>query len=144
MATVCVDASLVLAWLLPEEHTRAAYALRDVLERKRAELIAPSMLAFEVSSALRQSVHRGRVSPEHGDVAFDSFRLLGIRISHPSSLVDHAWALGKTLNAGRLYGMYYLALADIEECELWTADRRLVNLASKRFPNVHWVGEETA
>ena len=141
MATVCVDASLVLAWLLPEELTAAAYAAKDMLERKGTELIAPSMLALEVPSVLRQSVHRGRVSAKYGDEAFASFQLMDIRVSHPRPLVERAWALGKTLNVGRLYDMYYLALAEIESCELWTADRRLANLAEQHPVAVRWIGD---
>ena len=45
------------------------------------------------------------------------------------------------MNAPRLYDAFYVALADIEGCELWTADRRLTNLVQPRFPQVHWLGE---
>ena len=36
---------------------------------------------------------------------------------------------------------YYLALAEMERCEFWTADERLYNSVKDGFPLIHWLGE---
>lgn len=147
METVCVDASLILAQLLPETLSPAADAIMSRWADEGTELVAPPMLSMEVPSVLRQSVHTGRVSAAEGDRAFEDFLGMAIRIAHPRQLVEHAWQLGKDLNPGRLYDMYYLALAEIERCELWTGDRKLANLAERHPVPVRWIGdysEETA
>ena len=141
MAKVCVDASLVIAWLLPEELTNKAFALRMRWDDERVELIAPSLLAFEVPSTLRQAVYRERISAGDAEEAFAAFLQMPIRITQPEDLVRRAWEIGKAVNAPRLYDAFYVGLADIEACELWTADRRLVNLVQSRFPQVRWLGE---
>lgn len=141
MAAVCVDASLVLAWLLPEELSAKAFAQKAQWDEQNTELIAPPLLMAEVPSALRQSVYRHRVPLVQGDEAFKEFLEMGIRIRQPEGLLTHAWDLGKALNASRLYDMYYLALAEMERCELWTADRRLLNLAAPRWALVRWIGD---
>ncbi len=144
MAEVCVDASLVIAWVLPEEFSNEAFALKERWAAEGVELVAPVILASEVPSALRQAVYRGRILAGEGDEAFESFLEMPIRIIQPENLLSRAWEVGKAVNAPRLYDAFYVGLADIEGCELWTADRRLVNLVQPKFSQVHWLGEATA
>jgi predicted nucleic acid-binding protein len=141
VAEVCVDASLVVAWYLPEEFSDRAFELKERWAGEGKELVAPVMLASEVPSALRQAVYRGRIFPGEGDEAFETFLDSPIRIVQPENLLSRAWEIAKAVNAPRLYDAFYIALADIEGCELWTADRRLTNLVRSRFPHVHWLGE---
>ena len=141
MAEVCVDASLVIAWFLPEEFSDEAFALKERWDAEGVELVAPVMLASEVASTLRQAVYRGRILAGEGDEAFAAFLEMPIRIIQPENLLSHAWEIGKAVNAPRLYDAFYIGLADIQDCELWTADRRLVNLVQSQFPQVHWLGE---
>ena len=141
MPPVCLDASLVLLWFLRDPLSPRADALLDEWRLAATELIAPPMLRAEVPSVLRQAVYRGQMNLEEGDEALQVFLGVGIRIREPDGLLARAWDIGKTLNAPRLYDMYYLALAEIEKCELWTADRRFVNLVAPRSSVVKWVGD---
>ncbi len=141
MAKVCVDASLVIAWLLPEELSDKAFALKARWDGQGVEFIAPALLASEVPSALRQAVHRRRIPIDEADEAFAAFLQMPISIIQPDDLLSRTWEIGKAVNAPRLYDAYYVGLSDIEDCELWTADRRLANLVQLRFPQVHWLGE---
>lgn len=141
MALLCVDASLVLAWLLPEELSDAAFALRQRWDAQEIELIAPPLLNVEVPSVLRQAAYRGRITLDEADEALGAFLEMGIRLRQPEGLLPQAWALAKALNAPRLYDMFYLALAEMEGCQLWTADRRLWNLVVGRSGLVKWVGD---
>jgi len=56
-------------------------------------------------------------------------------------LAESAWTLGKSLNAASLHDMFYLALAEREECDLWTGDKRLIGLLDSRFPRVKYLGD---
>ena len=58
----------------------------------------------------------------------------------PLRLPEDAWPLAQKLNASRAYDMFYVALAEAQPCDLWTADQRLVNLAGSRS-SVRWVGD---
>ena len=141
MVAVCLDASLVLAWLLPEQLSGAAFVLKERWDEEGAELVAPSLVQMEVPSSLRQAVYRGRITIDEGDEALKAFLEMDIRICQPEGLLGRAWELGKAVNAPRLYDLYYLALAEMEGCELWTADRRLVNLAGSHSAAAKWVGD---
>jgi predicted nucleic acid-binding protein len=136
-----VDASLVVAWLLPEELSAKAILLRQQLRSTGEEFIAPGHLVAEVGSTLRKAVYQERVPAEYGDESFESFKLFPIELHDSRLLMESAWSWAKSLNAPRLYDMYYIALADREGCDLWTADRRLVRLAGKRFSRARWVGD---
>jgi len=137
---ICVDASVVLAWLLPEEITAKAILARRRWNEDGETLIAPSFLPVEVTSVLRRSVYHGRISLEEGQAAFDAFQGFAIRY-HPSEILSEAaWLAAQRMNASKAYDMFYLALAEANACELWTADERLVNLVSGRSDVARWVG----
>lgn len=138
---ICVDASLVAAWLLPEELSDKAIQLREDLRQAGETFIAPNILTAEVTSTLRKAVYHRRVPLEFGEDALESFKLFPIEVHDQKPLMDTAWNLAKDLNAPRLYDLYYLALAEREGCDLWTADRRFVRLVGKNSTRLHWVGD---
>ncbi|GFP41512.1 hypothetical protein HKBW3C_00637 [Candidatus Hakubella thermalkaliphila] len=47
---ICVDANLVLRWLLPEDHSQEALSLLEEWKRQKTQLVAPSHLAIEEES----------------------------------------------------------------------------------------------
>ena len=139
---ICVDASLVLALLLKDEDLSTPAETLFVAWQKAQELlVAPSLLMFEVLSGLRLAVYTNRIRAEDGDALFSAFQQLGIQLRVRSDLPDRMWEIGKRLNPPRLYDASYLALGEVEECEVWTADRRLLNLVGARMPRLRWVGQ---
>lgn len=138
---VCVDASLVAAWLLPEELSEKALHLQQELRSAGELLIAPSLITAEVTSTLRKAIYRDRVPPEFGEEAYEAFKMFPIEVHDARLLVDSAWRWAKTVNAPHLYDMYYLALAEREGCTLWTADQRLVRLVGRNSAHPRWVGD---
>ena len=137
---VCLDASLVLSWLLPEDLSAKAFKLRSDWDSSQEQLVAPGLLRLEVPSSLRLATYRGRVTRDESDEALAAFLDMEIRIVEPRGLLAEAWELGEKLNAPRLYDFFYVALARLQGCDLWTADQRLVNFASAHCPWVKWVG----
>lgn len=107
-------------------------------------LIAPALLAFEVTSSLRRLVHLREITPEEGEEAFAAFRRVQVRLSHRQTIFPLAWRLAKELRRPRAYATAYLALAQLDGCEFWTADERLYNAVRDSLPWVHWVGEGAA
>jgi predicted nucleic acid-binding protein len=78
---------------------------------------------------------------EDGEAAFDAFRKIKIRFSARAALFPLAWKLVKEFNRPRAYDVTYLALAQLEGVELWTADERLYNAVKGKLAWVRWVGE---
>ncbi|MBI1868403.1 MAG: type II toxin-antitoxin system VapC family toxin [Methylocystis sp.] len=121
MTRFIVDASVVAAWLLPDEATPETDALLDRLVMNRA--LAPDLLAHEVRSLLLTARRRSRITEAHVPWALNRFEQLSI---------DNAGA-GGALNVVTLaerrnlstYDAAYLALAQIERLPLATLDKRL-------------------
>ena len=141
-AQVCVDASLVLLLLLPHELTPQAGNRWEAWLEEEVEIVSAPLFFAEVTSVLRERVHFARISPEEGQEALDSFLGFKIREVNPPDLQRRAWGLAKQYNRPRTYDTQYLAVANVLGCELWTADRRLVNAVP--LPWVRWVGEYKA
>lgn len=67
---VCVDASLVLKLVLPEEHSERVLTLWKNWLVKAIQPISPRLLLYEITSVLRKHVHRGVLSQSLADEAF--------------------------------------------------------------------------
>ncbi len=140
---VCVDASLAILWLIPTQRTRQAADLLEQWGREDVDLISPPLFDAEVTSTIRLHVYLKKILPEEGEEAFSGYSALGIRAVNPQGLPQVAWELAKEYNQPRTYDMQYLAVAELEDCELWTADRRLVNSLKGKNKRIRWIGEHT-
>ncbi len=138
---VCIDASLALTWLLAAEQNEAANALRREWDEEGIELIAAPLFHAEVTSVLREQVYFRSLLPEEGEEAFSSYLEVGVRSIDDPEVQKKAWELAKKFNLPRTYDMQYLAVAELENCELWTNDKRLVNSLQGKVERIRWVGE---
>jgi len=135
-----VDASIVLRLVLPDMLREPCKALIARLVGEGFELIAPALWAYETTSALCKAVHFGVLTPEEGKRALAQVMTLGVRLVPPDDVQNQQafeWTL--RLKRASAYDSYYLALAETLGCDLWTADRRLLNAMD--LPWVRWVGE---
>lgn len=143
-SSVCVDASLILRTLVPAPFSDEATRLLAAWQRDAVTLAAPALLAFEVTSSLRRLVHLREITASDGDAAFAAFMRLDIRLSQRKDIFPLAWHLAARFNLARAYDPAYLALAQIRDCEFWTADRRLYNSVGDALKWVRWVGDAPA
>ena len=140
-SSVCLDANIVVNALTPGPYSIQAINLIDLWGRQQITLLAPSLLGFEVTSALRRMVYQKVIFPEHGESAFTAFRQLAIRYSSRGEIFRQAWLLAKELDRPRAYDTAYLAVARLNQCDFWTADERLFNIAQPIYPWVRWITE---
>ncbi len=140
MAQVCVDASLILASLVPDPFSQTVAQLLAQWEGEGQTLIAPTLLAFEVTANLRRFVYTQVLTGEEGDQALRHFLRLPIRLSAQRGLYPLAFKLAEEFNRPRAYDSAYLALAQLRRCDFWTADERLYNSVRAELPWVHFVG----
>ena len=113
---ICIDSSLVLKLVLWEEDSDQVQDLWEGWDRRDTEIIAPPLLWHEVTSVLRNHVHRGRLTTEEGREALDSILALSILPEAPPGLHVRAWELVNRLGLPNAYDAYYLALAQILGC----------------------------
>ncbi len=138
---VCVDASLAVQWLIPTEQDPLAESLLEAWDQAGTELVGPPLFDAEVTSAIRKYVYFKKLLPRQGEEAFQYYCELGVKIISLPGLPQLAWELAREYNLPTTYDMQYLAVAELEDCELWTADRRLAGSLKGKNKRIRWVGE---
>ena len=139
--TVCIDASLALIWLLPAERDEIAEALRRKWDNDGVEIITAPLFHAEVTSVLRERVYFNKLLPEEVEEAFSTYLEMGVKSIDSPGIQEIAWELARRFNLPRTYDMQYLAVAELNDCELWTNDRRFVNSLQGKVSRIKWVGE---
>ena len=139
---VCVDASLALKWIIPGQQDPLVNSLLERWNQAEKQLIAPPLFNAEVTSTIRLNVYTKKLTSQQGEVTFQFFRDLNVQIISPAGLTLMAWEFARTYNQPRTYDMQYLALAELQDCELWTADEKLINSLQGRNNRVHWLREQ--
>jgi predicted nucleic acid-binding protein len=123
--TVVVDASVAAKWALKEEHSASASALRT-----EEGLIAPSLIAAELSSVFWKAFRRGTLSRTDALTAL----LLSLRPFQELVATEglHNQALSLAIDLKHpVYDCFYLALAERENAPLVTADETMLAAARK-------------
>jgi predicted nucleic acid-binding protein len=136
-----IDASLVLKALLPNPETARCQAVLANLQD--AQLTAPDLWVYEVTSTLAKAVHFKQLIAEESKAVLHQAFELDVQIISPDE-IQSALALDWTLRLKRAsaYDSFYLAIAEALDAPLWTADQRLFNVFQDRKPAwLHWVGE---
>jgi len=142
-SSVCVDASIIIRTLAPSPFSQNALALLSTWSEDKTPLIAPALLAFEVASVLRLYVYKNMLTVEEGKEALGKFMQQGVRLSNRRGIFPLAWELAQQFNRPRAYDTAYLALAQINRCEFWTADRELYNSVRSELSWVRWIEESS-
>jgi predicted nucleic acid-binding protein len=124
--TVVVDASVATLWVLEQDGSDRALSLQNA-----DLLIAPSLIATEIGSALWKAARRGEISRHHAVSALQSAVLPMHELVPDELLRERALEIAIDLDHP-IYDCFYLALAERERCALVTADKRLV-AAGKKF-----------
>ena len=139
--TVVVDANIVFSWLVPVDYSPQSRILRQNWESSRTRIAAPHLIRSEVTNAIHRQVAQGNITIDGGVELVLRFLEQNIDVVEDPNLYRQALELASALGLPAAYDCHYLALAEILDCELWTADRRFYNAASNSNPRVHWIGE---
>jgi predicted nucleic acid-binding protein len=135
---VCVDASLIVKCLVYEPGTAQANAWLKA--HAEDEMVAPWFLPGEVASVLRRKARQGEITDAEAREALRLLDLLDIGLVSDLTLVSTAYDLAAGLNQSSVYDCLSLALAEREQCDLWTADARFAEAARPRHACVRLLG----
>jgi predicted nucleic acid-binding protein len=140
---IVIDANIAVRAILP------IGGKLDVLERliswhrRRSKIFAPELLIPETVSVIRRGVFDRWITEEEGQVAVEDLYRLGVEIIPSDAsicLAALAWA-GK-LGQSKAYDGFYLAVAERQGAELWTADEKLANRAKQLNKSwIRWIDE---
>ena len=130
-----IDASLAYRLILPGPHQAEVQSLVGRWLDEGYALHAPTLWAYELTSALCKTVHFGHVTAEEAGRALALAQRLGVQLlAAHGELVRSAFAWMLRLDRAAAYDSFYLALAEMLGCALWTADRGL-----QRAVDLPWV-----
>jgi predicted nucleic acid-binding protein len=93
------------------------------------ELAAPELLDLEVTSVLRKQRRAGSLDDRRALLALSDLRALPIHRARHLPLLSRCWELRENLT---VYDAAYVALAELLQVDLLTADRRLASAAGPR------------
>ncbi len=127
---VVIDTSVAIKWVLPEDATANARALRDDAIARDDTLYAPSLIVYEATNVLYQQVRRGILTRSSAQQRVAGV-LAPLRLRTASAAITRrAIEIADLAGEHYAYDVHFLALAERLGCDLWTADedfRRAMN-----------------
>ncbi len=131
---IVIDASIALRWLLPDALSAICWKLFEQIVIDKKQIHVPVLWRYEVTSGLAKAVHFKLIDSREAENLLRQSQILDISIIPPDDEQDRR-ALSWTLITNRVsaYDSYYLALAELLDCELWTADRNLFNTIGEKW-----------
>jgi predicted nucleic acid-binding protein len=111
---IVADSSVLIESLLGSSDARS------LLAREQIQVV--SHTDIEVASSLRRRVQLGWLGPDDGWRLLDTYRWMAVTRHSSFAMFDRIWELRENVSA---YDAAYVALAEIIECPLVTADARL-------------------
>jgi len=134
--TVCIDASIVLRYVLMPDDAPIK-TIWQTWVKDEINLVAPSLLFYEVTNGLYQQQRNKYLSPETIWKTLELSLDLPITLVNEKNLHLRTKEIAMQYNLPATYDAHYLALAEWMDIELWTADMRLVK-AVQAF-DLDWV-----
>ena len=126
---IVVDASIALAWIMPDEDAPGAQTVLDAVVERGA--FAPCLWPLEVANALYVASRRNRITAEQREAALTALADLPVRMEDGTPLL--AWTTLSEI-AGDLqltvYDAAYLELALRKAMPLATLDEALKRAAA--------------
>ena len=133
-----VDANVILRAFFPDEMQLKAQALIRDHVSGRVQLIAPTLLTYEVANAVLQAVRRERVTDEDAKAILVAVE--GLSIETEPVFWQQMLPLARRFDRSA-YDAAYLALAEAREESLITGDLRLYNAVHDHLDWVQWIGD---
>src|SRR5438128_2071726 len=128
-----IDTSVGFKWVVPEIDSDKAVRLRDGFNKALHELFAPDLFPTEIGNALAFAERGRRLQPGEAAIFFGDV-LKNSPLIHPAiPLLPRAIEICLQTRQP-MYDCLYVALAERENCQLVTADDKLVRNLQPRFP----------
>ena len=138
---VVVDASVAVKWLVPEERSEDALSLAKRWAQEGIITLAPMLLWSEVGNALHQRVRSGELETSDAARLLGELGQLGLEPRSEVHICPRAMHLANEFGLTNAYDAVYLALAEAEDAEFWTADGPLYKTVGRQLEWVHSLGE---
>ena len=126
---VVVDTSLAVKWIVNEHDSDQADELARRWASNGVRLVAPSVLAAELTNAIHRRINDEDLTLEEGASAVEDLLNFELTLLDSAHLMRRTLELANRLGQGAVYDSHYLALAESLDCEFWTADSKFYQAA---------------
>ena len=141
MKRIVSDASVVLKWYLEdEEYGQKALSILDKYISNELDILAPSLLEYEVINGLIIAKKRGRIQEKKLLLGIDGFASLELKLINLSLYYPKVIHYCKVYDLSA-YDASYLALADEENISFVTADKGILKVIKNELKWVEWLGD---
>ena len=128
-----LDSSVAFKTVVAERDSPRAIQLLEDFALLQHELIAPDVFPYELAHALTRAERQQRIA--RGDALIHWATIMGSppHLIHDHTLIGRGIEIASHFQIG-VYDCVYVALAERENCEMVTADTKLVRKLSSQFP----------
>lgn len=131
---VVIDASVVLALLLPDEKIKPkAQKILELHSQGKLDFLSASLLNFEVLNGIKSAVLSKRIKPEIATKLANHF--LDLKIIKKKINFEKAFKYSLSLSIS-VYDAAYLVLARRANVPLLTTDKKLYQKTKRRFKEI--------
>ena len=141
--SVVVDASLALKWVIPEDDSSAAIELLNQWMIDGTKVIAPALFVYEAANILYRQALANKLTYEEAKHSLRKLFSIGVKFKFTlyEDISYQAMEFARVYNLPATYDSHYLALAQSEKSDYWTADMRLWNSVKGKLNWVRWFGD---
>ncbi|MBW4508463.1 MAG: type II toxin-antitoxin system VapC family toxin [Scytonematopsis contorta HA4267-MV1] len=140
---LCIDTSVWIPYLVPEEYQPQARALVEEALNLSLRLVAPAFAWAEVGSVLRKKNRMGLITDEEAQGSFEDFCELPIDYVEEEIIRVRSWEIAAQNELPTLYDAAFLACAESVSAEFWTTDAAMVRKLTPRPPYLRELTEIT-
>jgi predicted nucleic acid-binding protein len=90
-------------------------------------LVTPAFAWTEVGSVLRKKVRLGAITVAQAEGFYDDFCQMPVDYLDNNAIRAKTWAIAQQFSLATLYDAAFLAVAELESAQFWTADESLLN-----------------
>ncbi len=132
----CVlDSSVAVKTVLVEVDSDKASLLLDERGLGLHDFLAPDIFHVELAHALTRAERQSRITPAESWSGWQAIMADSPLLVESLPLMTRAYDISSSMRVG-IYDCLYVALAELEGCELLTADDKLVRNLQSTFPFV--------
>ncbi|MBO3840307.1 MAG: type II toxin-antitoxin system VapC family toxin [Thermoproteota archaeon] len=131
MERIVIDASVAVKWFVPEKDSDKALKLRELYLNGALEIVAPTLIYYEVANALRFHPYY-RLSEKELLKATSALKNMQIAIEPTVKTWRKAFEIS-ALDKVSVYDAIYLATSISFKTKLLTSDERMVEKLSDRI-----------
>lgn len=133
---ICIDASLILRLILLPPSIRLKQQWQ-VWANEQREFVAPTLLYYETTNVIHQYYRLNKISAQKAQESQAFILSIPLQLFGDTNLHQKALRLSRQFALSATYDAHYLAVAEMLEAELWTADKKLFKVVSQQFSFIH-------